>query len=95
MAAAERIFMFLDLPKEPTGKRPVPEIRGEIEFRDVWFAYNEFGLGKGSPSLAPLEQERPRPNRGQILIDGVPLEELDLGEYRRACGKTFACGAVA
>jgi len=104
MAAAERIFMFLDMPKEPSGEKPVPKIRGEIEFRDVWFAYNDEDwvlkgvsfrvrpgervaivgpTGAGKTTIISLILGFYRPQRGQILIDGVPLAELDLGEYRR------------
>lgn len=104
MAAAERIFMFLDMPKEPSGKKPAPKIRGEIEFRDVWFAYNDEDwvlkgvsfrvrpgeriaivgpTGAGKTTIISLVLGFYRPQRGQILIDGVPLEELDLGGYRR------------
>jgi len=104
MAAAERIFLFLDLPKEPSGKKPVPSLRGEIEFRDVWFAYNDEDwvlrgvsfrvrpgekvaivgpTGAGKTTIISLILGFYRPQRGQILIDGVPLEELDLREYRR------------
>ncbi len=104
MAAAERIFMFLDLPRELSGKKPVPELRGEIEFRDVWFAYNDEDwvlkgvsfrvrpgetiaivgpTGSGKTTIISLILGFYRPQKGQILIDGVPLEELDLAEYRR------------
>ncbi len=41
MAAAERILGLLDQPREATGTRVLRDIRGEIEFRDVWFAYND------------------------------------------------------
>lgn len=43
MAASERIFMILDTPaEEDSGMLNIPDsIRGEIEFRNVWFAYNE------------------------------------------------------
>jgi len=43
MASAERIFLILDTPPEedePDAK-PVPNVRGEIEFDHVWFAYND------------------------------------------------------
>lgn len=43
MASAERIFLILDTPTEqdePDAK-PVPHVRGEIEFDHVWFAYND------------------------------------------------------
>ena len=43
MAASERIFLILDTPaEEDSGALSVPDsIKGGIEFRNVWFAYNE------------------------------------------------------
>ncbi|MFQ6117816.1 MAG: ABC transporter ATP-binding protein, partial [Candidatus Bipolaricaulia bacterium] len=42
MAAAERIFILLDEPQERRGRLKPPEGgRGEVEFRDVWFAYED------------------------------------------------------
>jgi len=42
MASSERIFELLDSPTEPLGGAYRPEkTHGEIEFRDVWFAYDE------------------------------------------------------
>jgi len=44
MASCERIFGILDEPEEVTdapGARTLGEIHGKIEFRDVWFAYDE------------------------------------------------------
>jgi ATP-binding cassette, subfamily B, multidrug efflux pump len=45
MAAAERIFELLDTEPEervPSDPRALPEpVRGEIEFRDVWFRYDD------------------------------------------------------
>lgn len=44
MAASERIFMILDAPtEEDSGKRclGLNEAKGDIEFKNVWFAYNE------------------------------------------------------
>ena len=42
MASAERIFLILDTKPEEDPAEPVslPEVRGEIEFKNVWFAYN-------------------------------------------------------
>ncbi len=43
MAASERIFKLLDEPftiVSPAQVRSLPSARGEIEFRNVWFAYN-------------------------------------------------------
>jgi len=42
MASSERIFGLLDEPitiSSKTGALPMRELRGEIEFRNVWFAY--------------------------------------------------------
>ena len=42
MASAERIFELLDTEPEPVGGDLLKdEIEGRIEFRQVWFAYNE------------------------------------------------------
>ncbi len=43
MASSERIFRVLDEPilvKDPEQPRALAEVRGDVEFRDVWFAYN-------------------------------------------------------
>jgi len=41
MASAERIFMILDTTPEEDPSEPasLPPVRGEIEFKNVWFAY--------------------------------------------------------
>jgi ATP-binding cassette, subfamily B, multidrug efflux pump len=44
MASSERIFRVLDEPvtvEDPPAPLPLPRVRGRIEFRDVWFAYEE------------------------------------------------------
>jgi len=44
MASAERIFMLLDTPPaivDPPNPKPLGRVTGEVEFRNVWFAYNE------------------------------------------------------
>ena len=43
MASSERIFRVLDEPvtlRDPEQPQPLEHVRGEVEFRDVWFAYN-------------------------------------------------------
>ncbi|HEU67696.1 MAG TPA: ABC transporter ATP-binding protein [Candidatus Acetothermia bacterium] len=58
MVAAERIFAILDEKPEPTGTRTIPILHGELEFRDVWFAYNdeEWVLQNVSFHVAPGER---------------------------------------
>ena len=42
MASSERIFEILDSEPEPTGhEAPETQLQGSIEFRDVWFAYED------------------------------------------------------
>ena len=43
MASSERIFKIIDEPivvQDPEQPRSLDKVRGEIEFKDVWFAYN-------------------------------------------------------
>jgi ATP-binding cassette subfamily B protein len=43
MASSERIFRILDTPEDvsdPAEPRSLPQpVRGEVEFKDVWFSY--------------------------------------------------------
>ncbi len=52
MASSERVFSLLDdrstIP-DPPHPRPLAEVRGDIEFRNVWFAYNAPGDGSAPP----------------------------------------------
>src|SRR5215470_5621812 len=45
MASSERLFKLLDTPatvvNPPNAVLPPRDARGEIEFRNVWFAYND------------------------------------------------------
>jgi len=104
MAAAERIFLLLEEPEEKHGEgKSLAHCRGKIEFRNVWFAYNEgeWVLKGVSFSAAPGERIaivgftgsgkttiirillRMYPiQKGEILLDGVPIEELELSFLR-------------
>ena len=108
MASSERIFYLLDT--EPTivstaEKRGVETLKGEIEFRNVWFAYNDEDYvlrdvsftvkpgekvalvghtGAGKTSIINLLCRFYEINKGQILIDGVDLRDMNLEELRRA-----------
>jgi ATP-binding cassette subfamily B protein/subfamily B ATP-binding cassette protein MsbA len=44
MASSERVFMLMDetdIILEPKEPRPLDDVKGEIEFKNVWFAYKE------------------------------------------------------
>ena len=108
MASSERIFQLLDT--QPTVVSTVPksgskDLKGEIEFRNVWFAYNDDDYvlrdvsfkvkpgekvalvghtGAGKTSIINLLCRFYDINKGQILIDGVDIREMDLEELREA-----------
>ncbi|HMK38189.1 MAG TPA: ABC transporter ATP-binding protein [Bacteroidota bacterium] len=51
MASSERVFRLLDdttFIRDSPGSAPLPALRGDIEFRNVWFAYN-VPEGKAEP----------------------------------------------
>jgi len=104
MASSERIFRLLDEPQEDRGAGERFEaFRGRIEFRDVWFAYNEDEwilrgvsftaepgrhvaivgpTGSGKTTIIRILLRMYPIQRGQILLDGIPIERLDLAELR-------------
>lgn len=110
MASSERIFTLLDEPEEVTDiENPahLAEIRGKIEFRNVWFAYNEpnwvlrdvsFVLnpgervaivgstGAGKSTMMNLLNRLYDIQKGSILIDDVPIENVPQRELRRHVG---------
>ncbi len=52
MASSERIFQLLDdksITSSPQVPIPLATVRGEIEFRNIWFAYNTPSDGANSP----------------------------------------------
>jgi ATP-binding cassette subfamily B multidrug efflux pump len=116
MAASERIFRLLDEPVTIFSAEKtlsLPEPRGEIEFRDVWFAYRggatpgdedwvlrdvsfrvEPGqtlaivghTGAGKTTIIQLLLRFYDIQRGQILLDGVDIREMQIDELRRLFG---------
>jgi len=116
MAASERIFKLLDEPLtivSPAHVHDLPAPRGEIEFRNVWFAYTggenpkdenwvlrdvsfrvEQGqtlaivghTGAGKTTIIQLLLRFYDIQRGQILLDGVDIREMDLQALRSLFG---------
>lgn len=108
MASSERIFQLLDT--EPsivstTDKRGNDTLKGEIEFKNVWFAYNDEDYvlrdvsfrvkpgekvalvghtGSGKTTIINLLCRFYEINKGQILIDGVDIQKMNLEELRSA-----------
>jgi ABC-type multidrug transport system fused ATPase/permease subunit len=110
MASSERIFGVLDEEEEivdPPKPVHLEKIEGRIEFRNVWFAYDEdnwvlkdvsFVLepgekvaivgatGAGKSTMMSLLNRFYDIQRGQILIDGVPIVDVPQRELRRHVG---------
>jgi len=116
MAASERIFRLLDEPVtivSAAQPRQLAAPRGEIEFRNVWFAYHggdsprdedwvlrdvsfraEPGqtlaivghTGAGKTTVIQLLLRFYDIQRGQILLDGVDIREMDLHALRSMFG---------
>lgn len=104
MASSERIFRLLDEPEEDRGGgRSIDRLAGRIEFRDVWFAYNNEDwvlkgvsftaapgeriaivgpTGSGKTTIIRILLRMYPIQKGAILLDGVPIEELDLAYVR-------------
>ena len=118
LASSERIFHLLDTsPEIRNAAEPLDAsgIRGEIEFRNVWFSYNDAvpeadddpgwilkniclriaegeriafvgPTGSGKTTLIQLVNRLYIPQRGEILIDGIPVERYELRSLRRSIG---------
>jgi ATP-binding cassette subfamily B protein len=116
MAASERIFRLLDEPVTITSPAEVHSLelpRGEIEFRNVWFAYHggatpedkdwilrdvsfrvEPGqtlaivghTGAGKTTIIQLLLRFYDIQRGEILLDGIDIRQLEMHDLRRLFG---------
>lgn len=110
IASAEKIFTILDVQPDivsPANPAPV-NILGEIEFRHVWFAYEEENYilkdvsfvihsgekaafvgatGAGKSTILNLIGRYFDIQKGQILIDGTDIQEIDLDVLRGAIGQ--------
>jgi len=110
MASTERIFGVLDhqeMIPEPSAPKSIPEIRGNIEFRNVTFSYTgdevvlrdiSFNVkegetvaivgatGAGKTSIISLLERFYDPQKGNILIDGIDIRELETSFLRSQIG---------
>ena len=74
MASSERIFKLLDTPveiKQPHRPVQLGQIKGEIEFRNVWFAYNRLSshLSVQSRQTPATAGQEPAPGPGDLKED--------------------------
>jgi len=105
MVSSERIFKVLDTKDqtENLGIIKDKEIKGKIEFRNVWFAYVDEdwvlkgisfiiqpgqtlalvgATGSGKTSIINLLNRFYDKNKGEILIDDIPVEDYELNFLR-------------
>ena len=110
LASAEKIFSVLDVKPEITSPAsPVPvQIKGRIEFRHVWFAYEKDdyvlkdvsfviepgqkiafvgATGAGKSSILNLIGRYFDIQKGEILIDGANIRDIDTDVLRSAIGQ--------
>ncbi|SCG83095.1 ABC transporter related [Proteiniborus sp. DW1] len=110
MASSERIFMILDTEEDVKNlEKPVhnEHIKGKIEFKNVWFAYEKDNwvlkdvsftinpgetvafvgaTGAGKTSIINLINRFYDIQKGQILIDGIDIKDMDKYQLRRRIG---------
>jgi ATP-binding cassette subfamily B multidrug efflux pump len=107
MASSERLFKLLDTPAAiinlPGAMKPAVPAQGAIEFRNVWFAYNDEDwvlrdvsfqvnpgesvaivghTGAGKTTTTSLLTRFYDIQKGEILLDGHNIAQLDLGYLR-------------
>ncbi len=106
LVSTDRIYEILDetdLEDPEAGTHGGP-VHGTVEFRDVWFAYNdedwvlkgisfkvEVGqkvafvghTGVGKSTIINLISRYYKIQKGQILVDGVPIEDWKLRDLRQ------------
>ena len=110
-ASSERVFELLDTKIEIENENDAIEIdsfRGKIEFKDVWFAYNEDNYilkgisfviypgdtvafvgatGAGKTTILSLITRNYEINKGEILIDDIPIKKIKIECLRKHIGQ--------
>jgi ATP-binding cassette, subfamily B, multidrug efflux pump len=93
MASSERIFRILDTEadvQEPAQPKALPmPVRGEVEFKDVWFSYSQ-GVGDSISTEFPNPQPpTPNPQSPDWVLRGISLK-IPAGQSVAVVGATGA-----
>ncbi len=109
LSAADRIFEVIDTPSEINDTPQAKKMLGfekRIEFRDVWFKYQEQWIlkgvsftiekgekvalvgetGSGKSTISDLIPRFYDIQKGEILIDDVPLQAIEMHSLRAQMG---------
>ena len=107
--SSERLFNLLDVAPESLDKENpihIDSFDGKIEFKHVWFAYQEWILkdvsfviepkqtvafvgatGAGKTTILSLIVRNYQVQKGQILIDGIDINDIEINSLRKAVGQ--------
>lgn len=106
MVSSERVFNLLDTNSsiQNNGTHTASDLYGNIEFKNVWFAYNDEewvlkdisfkikkgealalvgATGAGKSSIINLIGRYYDINKGEILIDGINIKDIELNLLRK------------
>ncbi len=109
MASMDRVNIVLQAEETISQKPdavPLSEFKESIEFRGVWFAYNQEPVlkdvnltvrkgqtvaivgrsGGGKSTLVDLVPRFIDPDKGEVLIDGINLKDVNIKDLRRLMG---------
>ena len=96
-ASAEKVFTIMDIePKivDAPDAIELENVRGEIEFKDVWFSYlpGEWGMRvendcSGKTTILSLICRNYEFQKGEILIDGIDIRKIRIASLRRHFGQ--------
>ena len=111
ITASERLFNLMDVqPKvvDKEGAKEIAHFDGKIEFRNVWFSYDNINwvlkdvsfvvekgqtcafvgaTGAGKTTIFSLLTKAYVPQKGQILIDDVDINDIKITSLRAAIGQ--------